>query len=101
VNIVTSLAESFKTMAVARAYGEPVKVGSETLVPVALVQAGFGGGGDADGDGGGGGGGLVLPLGVYAGKDGGPAVFRPNPVALIAVMTPLAWILMRGMRSRK
>ena len=101
MNIVTSLSESFRTMAVARAYGEPVKVGSETLMPVALVQAGFGGGGDADGEGGGGGGGMVLPLGVYAAKDGAPAVFRPNPVALIAVMTPLAWILMRGMRSRR
>jgi len=100
VNIVATLSESFKSLAVTRVYGDPVKVGSETLVPVALVQAGFGGGGDADGDGGGGGGGLVLPLGVYAAADGNPAVFRPNPVALIAVMTPLAWILMRGMRSR-
>lgn len=99
MSIVASLSESFKSMAVTRAYGEPVKVGSETLVPVALVQAGFGGGGDADGDGGGGG--LVLPLGVYAAADGSPAVFRPNPMALVAVMTPLAWILMRGMRSRK
>ncbi|MFZ3453751.1 hypothetical protein [Arthrobacter sp. 7Tela_A1] len=100
MNVVEKLAESFRSMSVQRAYGEPVQVGGETLVPVALVQAGFGGGGDADGDGGGGGGGLVLPLGVYAGRDGGPAVFRPNPIALLAVATPIVWIIGRVLRSR-
>ncbi|WP_066303159.1 hypothetical protein [Arthrobacter luteolus] len=101
MNILADLAETFRTTAVSKAYGGPVQVGGETLVPVALVQAGFGGGGDADGDGGGGAGGLVVPLGVYAGREGGPAVFRPNPVTLIAVMTPIVWILVRGLRRRK
>lgn len=98
MNIVEKLAETFRGVTVSRAYGEPVQVGAETLLPVALVQAGFGGGGDTDGDGGGGGGALVLPLGVYAGREGSPAVFRPNPIALIAAMTPLVWILVRGLR---
>ncbi|WP_312178446.1 hypothetical protein [Arthrobacter sp.] len=101
MNIVEKLAETFRAVAVSRAYGEPIKVGEETIVPVALVQAGFGGGGDADGDGGGGGGGVVIPLGVYAGREGSAAEFRPNPIALIAVVTPLVWILVRGMRSRR
>ena len=43
MNIVEKLAETFRAVAVSRAYGEPVKVGGETIVPVALVQAGFGG----------------------------------------------------------
>lgn len=101
MNIVANLAETFRATAVAKSYGEPVQVGGETLMPVALVQAGFGGGGDADGDGGGGGGGVVIPLGVYAGRDGGPAVFRPNPIVLIAALTPIVWILVRGLRGRK
>lgn len=101
MSVVGNLVESFRSMAVQRAYGEPVQVGGETLLPVALVQAGFGAGGDADGEGGGGGGGLVLPLGVYAGREGGPAVFRPNPVALLAVATPIVWIVARVLRSRR
>ena len=50
-------------------FGEPVSVGSKTVVPVAKIRYGFGGGSGAKGDGeqhgGGGGGGLIAkPLGV-------------------------------------
>jgi uncharacterized spore protein YtfJ len=100
MNIVEKLAETFRTVTVSRAYGEPVQVGGETIVPVALVQAGFGGGEDVGGDGGGGGGGMVIPLGVYAGHEGGPSTFRPNPVVLVVAVTPLVWILVRGLRPR-
>jgi hypothetical protein len=85
------LAEQLKSLGVARTFGEPLQLGGETVVPVAWVQYGFGGGGDADGAAGGGGGGIALPLGVYAGRGDGPATFRPNTVALLAVLIPLVW----------
>jgi hypothetical protein len=85
------LAEQFKSLGVARTFGEPLQVGGDTVVPVALVQYGFGGGGDAGGAAGGGGGGLALPLGAYTGRGDGPATFRPNTVALLAVLIPLVW----------
>jgi uncharacterized spore protein YtfJ len=85
------LAEQLKSLGVARTFGEPLQVGGDTVVPVALVQYGFGGGGDADGASGGGGGGLALPLGAYTGRGDGPATFRPNTVALLAVLIPLVW----------
>ncbi|MHA7221989.1 spore germination protein GerW family protein [Arthrobacter sp. RHLT1-20] len=78
-----------------RAYGAPVQVDGEELIPVALVSFGFGGGGsdDADGEGnpagGGGGGGFVLPLGVYGRGAGGNVVFRPNTIALLAGLVPV------------
>ena len=85
------LAEQLKSLGVARTFGEPLQVGGDTVVPVALVQYGFGGGGDAEGAAGGGGGGIALPVGVYAGRGDGPATFRPNTVALLAVLIPLVW----------
>lgn len=50
-------------------YGEPIRLESKTILPVAKVRYGFGGGGGAgkhgDQHGGGGGGGLVaMPVGV-------------------------------------
>ena len=91
------LAEQFKSLGVARTYGEPLQVGGDTVVPVAMVQYGFGGGGDSEGAAGGGGGGVAVPLGAYIGNGTGPASFRPNTVALIAVLIPLVWIAGRAL----
>ncbi|EMY32498.1 hypothetical protein D477_019828 [Arthrobacter crystallopoietes BAB-32] len=88
--VLAQLSDDFKSFAVRRAFGEPVQVGDEQVIPVALVQCGFGGGGSGD-DGGGGGGGIVLPVGVLASGENGRVDFRPNPVALLAVMVPLVW----------
>ncbi|GGH96392.1 hypothetical protein ACFFGR_06425 [Arthrobacter liuii] len=83
------LAESFKNMGVARAYGTPVNVGGEEIVPVALVSFAFGGGMEAEeGASGGGGGGFVVPLGVYRTVNGEP-VFRPNTIATLVCLVPL------------
>jgi len=114
-NVAVQLAEQFRTFSVARAYGEPVRLGDETVVPVALVQYGFGGGGGqgyrqgagkkpdkdrSDGGGparrggeggGGGGGGIVLPIGVLARGRNGRAVFRPNPLAALLCLAPVLW----------
>jgi uncharacterized spore protein YtfJ len=113
--LAVQLADQFRTFGVARAYGEPVRLGDETVVPVALVQYGFGGGGgqgyrhgggqaadedapDAGGSGrqggeggGGGGGGIVLPVGVLARGRNGRAVFRPNPLAALLCLVPVLW----------
>lgn len=85
-----SYVETFKNVGVAKAYGPPVKVGGEEIVPVALVTFGFGGGGEGvEGASGGGGGGMVLPLGVYGSSAGGRAEFRPNTVVTLACLVPL------------
>jgi uncharacterized spore protein YtfJ len=104
----SSLVDAFKTVGVSRAYGVPVQLGGEELIPVALVSFGFGGGSapasdDAPAGSGGGGGGFVLPLGVYAeGQDGGVA-FRPNPIVLLVGLAPvvcaIGWSL-RGLSLR-
>ena len=86
---LASLADSFKNMGVTRAYGTPVNVGGEEIIPVALVSFGFGGGTEAEeGASGGGGGGFVVPLGVYRTVNGKPA-FRPNTIAALVCMVPL------------
>ncbi|WP_211881329.1 hypothetical protein [Pseudarthrobacter albicanus] len=95
-----SLVEAFKNVGVSRAYGAAVQIAGEEIIPVALVTFGFGGGSSPDDGsggeaaaGGGGGGGCVLPLGVYGpGKDG-HVVFRPNTVAVLAGLVPLACAL--------
>ena len=69
----SNLVDTFKNVGVARAYGDPVQLGGQEVIPVALVTFGFGGGAEGEADGGasgGGGGGMVLPLGVYR-NDGG------------------------------
>jgi uncharacterized spore protein YtfJ len=90
----SSLVDAFKNVGVARAYGAPVQLGGEELIPVALVSFGFGGGSapaaaDAPAGSGGGGGGFVLPLGVYASRQGGGIVFRPNPFVLLLGLAPV------------
>ncbi len=89
-----SLVETFKNVGVSKAYGPPVKVGEEEVVPVALVTFGFGGGGAS----GGGGGGLVLPLGVYA-SSGGRAEFRPNTVVTLVCVVPVIAVVGAAVRG--
>ncbi|HEX2247771.1 MAG TPA: hypothetical protein VHH13_09505 [Arthrobacter sp.] len=90
-NVVVAIADKVTSFGVRRAYGDPVQVGSEQVVPVALVQFGFGGGGSETGEGGGGGGGMVLPVGMLAPDSQGKASFRPNPLALLVCTVPLVW----------
>ena len=102
----SSLVETFRNVGVARAYGAPVQVGGEELVPVALVSFGFGGGGDsgtvaaggssgaggaagAGGAEGGGGGGFVLPLGAYTKNAQGRVVFRANTLTVLLGLVPV------------
>lgn len=96
----SSLVDTFRNVGVSRAYGAPVLIGGEELVPVALVSFGFGGGsapepgdygtaGADNGAAGGGGGGLVLPVGVYCRNGRGNVVFRPNTIAVLAALVPV------------
>jgi hypothetical protein len=91
----SSLVETFRNVGVSRAYGAPVQIGGEELIPVALVSFGFGGGGDAGTGGagqaaeGGGGGGFVLPLGVYTRNGHGHVAFRPNTIMVLAGLVPV------------
>jgi hypothetical protein len=85
-----SLVETFKNVGVSKAYGAPIQLGGEEVVPVALVSFGFGGGGEAgqEGASGGGGGGMVLPLGVYR-NVGGRVAFRPNTMVALVCLVPV------------
>jgi uncharacterized spore protein YtfJ len=93
-NLALKLAENAGSIGVRSAYGDPVQIEGVTIVPVALVQYGFGGGGegdDADGAAGGGGGGMAIPIGAYV-KSGGAARFEPNVISLLAVGIPFVWV---------
>ncbi len=87
-----SLVETFKNVGVSMAYGAPVQLGGQEIVPAAVVIFGFGGGSEAaDRDssaGGGGGGGLVVPVGVYR-STGSQVEFRPNPIAVLFFLAPV------------
>lgn len=104
----SSLVDAFKNVGVSRAYGAPVQLDGEELIPVALVSFGFGGGSapaseDAPAGSGGGGGAFVLPLGVYARSRGGCVVFRPNPVAVLLGLAPVVCAIglaLRGLSLR-
>lgn len=69
-------------------YGDPMTIGGVEIIPVSIVQFGFGGGGDSSGEGGGGGGGISIPVGAYVARPDGPE-FRPNTVVLLAVIVPM------------
>lgn len=115
-NILEKLADSVPSWGAKLSYGEPTTVGGQELVPVALVAFGFGGGegsGESPdttapvkrGEGsGGGGGGYALPIGAYVGTADG-LVFRPNPVAVMALAIPLVsaagWALARIIRAAR
>jgi uncharacterized spore protein YtfJ len=94
-NAFSSLVETFRNVGVSRAYGAPMQIGGEELIPVALVSFGFGGGGDSGSEGasrsaeGGGGGGFVLPLGAYVKNGQGQLVFRANSLMMLAGLVPV------------
>jgi hypothetical protein len=93
-----SLVDTFKNVGVTKAFGAPVNVGGEEIVPVALVSFGFGGGMESEeGASGGGGGGIVLPIGVYRSING-HAAFRPNMIAAVACLVPLLAVAGRAVR---
>lgn len=94
----SNLVDTFKNVGVARAYGTPVQLGGQEVIPVALVSFGFGGGNEGDtGASGGGGGGMVLPLGVYR-TVGGDVTFRPNTVVTLVCLVPLISVLGAAIR---
>ena len=122
-NLVDTLTDATKSIGVGASYGAPVEIDGATIVPVALVWAGFGGGngnsngnasmpndtakplfgGEAGGEGFGGGG-LSVPIGAYVTTDG-EAAFEPNLIALLAVSIPViittGWSLARIIRALK
>lgn len=94
----SNLVDTFKNVGVTRAYGTPVQLGGQEVIPVALVSFGFGGGNEGDdGASGGGGGGVVLPLGVYR-NVGGDVAFRPNTVVTLVCLVPLVSVLGAAIR---
>jgi uncharacterized spore protein YtfJ len=93
-NLALKLAETARNTGVKSAYGDPVQIEGVTLVPVAIVQYGFGAGGDEEGTsgiGGGGGGGMSVPIGAYV-KSGSTVRFEPNVISLLAVGIPFVWV---------
>ncbi|HZK58888.1 MAG TPA: hypothetical protein VFC59_03355 [Cryobacterium sp.] len=93
-NLVLKLAENARSVGVKSAYGDPIQVEGITLVPVALVQYGFGGGDageSAGGAGGGGGGGMSIPIGAYV-KTGNTVRFDPNIISLLMVGIPFVFV---------
>ncbi|MDO9397284.1 MAG: hypothetical protein Q7T71_12110 [Herbiconiux sp.] len=118
-NLVETLTDATRSIGVGAAYGAPVEIDGATLVPVALVWAGYGGGtgnasspgateqkfaaGDAGAEGFGGGG-VSVPIGAYVTVDG-KATFEPNLIALLAVSIPVivttGWALSRFVRALK
>jgi hypothetical protein len=93
-NTSLRLAETLTSNGIRSVYGDPVDLDGITLIPVALVQYGFGAGsmgGDADnGAGGGGGGGYSVPLGAYV-RDRNGLHFRPNIITLLVVGIPFVF----------
>lgn len=95
-HIAVTLSKYARRIGVRTAYGDPVTVGTSTVLPVAIGWYGFGGGGDqpdehGDFAGGGGGGGASVPIGAYVGDPSHPAAFEPNVIALLAASTPVVW----------
>jgi uncharacterized spore protein YtfJ len=122
-NLVETLTDATKSIGVGAAYGAPVEIEGKTIVPVALVWAGFGGGngtgngnanspsdasrpllgGEAGGEGFGGGG-VSIPIGAYVTSEG-QVSFEPNLIALLAVSIPViitsGWAFARVIRALK
>lgn len=93
-NTVQHLSDSMTKLGVKASYGEPIDIGGETAIPVALVWFGFGAGQDGGSDdapSGGGGGGASIPVGVYVQGIDGPE-FRPNLISLLAVSIPVLYV---------
>ena len=87
--LTESLAAGIPDRGIGLAFGESRTVDGIALVPVAFVSYGFGGTEESGRLGtGGGGGGVAIPLGAYTTRDG-KVVFKPNSVALLAMIIPL------------
>jgi len=99
--LAVELAETVTTTGVRNVYGEPVELDGVTMIPVALVEYGFGAGegpaGDEASGSGGGGGGFSVPIGAYV-RDRNGLRFEPNPIALLAVGIPFLWVAGRALR---
>lgn len=98
-NLVVRVAESVSKLGVKTAYGDPIEVNGVTIIPVALVEFGFGGGsdggaGDEDATAGGGGG-MSIPFGAYV-RDINGLRFEPNIITLMAVGIPFLWVAGRA-----
>jgi uncharacterized spore protein YtfJ len=98
-DFVLKLADSVKSSTgVHVAYGDPVKLGDTTLIPVALGWSGFGGGesrNESFPTSGGGGGGAAIPIGAYVSDSAGTR-FEPNPIALLVVAVPFVGAVTTG-----
>lgn len=100
-NLAVRLAKSVSKLGVKTSYGDPVELNGITIIPVALVQFGFGAGSEAgreDSDdvaGGGGGGGFSIPVGAYI-RDIHGLRFEPNVITLLAVGVPFLWVAGRA-----
>ncbi|MTE23713.1 MULTISPECIES: hypothetical protein [Microbacterium] len=95
-NIAIELGKLSGSFGVKASYGEQQDLDGVTVLPVAATWAGYGGGSDDNGQGGGGGGGFSLPVGAYI-RRGSEFRFAPNPVTLIAVLTPLVCVTGRAL----
>lgn len=108
-NIAKDLADSFSNSGAKLAYGEPITIDGNTIVPVAFASYGFGGGDAVSDDehntgSGGGGGGMSIPVGAYITQNGSTR-FEPNPIALLTVAIPLVcvtgWSIRRIIKALK
>lgn len=90
-NIVKTIGKNVTSVGISAAYGDPVSVGGVELLPVALVQFGYGGASSDTVGGGGGGMGSSVPIGAYVNSPRG-LVFRPNAIALLAVLIPVLFV---------
>lgn len=91
-------------------FGEPVRQGDTTLVPVAEARLGGGRGGGDDGSGSGGGG-VARPVGAFAVREDGSVVWHPavnvnrivlgGQIALASVLVTVAVAVGRRRRKRR
>lgn len=95
-NIAMELGKISGKLGVTAAYGEQQDLDGVKVLPVAATWSGFGGGSDEAGNGGGGGGGFSLPVGSYV-RRGSEFRFAPNPVTLLAVLTPFVFVAGRAL----
>lgn len=101
-NLPKELAETLSNVGVSASYGEPVEIGGDTIIPVAVTSYGFGAGegpgteNDTAEGSGGGGGGFSVPIGAYVTRNG-TTRFEPNTIALLAVGVPFMLVTGRAL----
>lgn len=113
-NFLEDLGAGFsKTASVKNVYGEPIRVGEKTIIPVASIAYGFGGGqgrgfktkkpevndiavreASLDGEGSGGGGGMYSkPTGVFEITPGGTKFIPANPVKQVLMGMAIGFLV--------